>query len=366
MKMKIVFDVTDADTIAASDSIGAFLRSSDGTLLTHSTIGGKEALDVSIADSSIEVTATDLDIRDLDFATDSVDVSGSSVTVSATDLDIRDLDAAQDSVSALLSDGAGNALTSTAGALDINIASGSITVTEEDVYAEDSAHTSGDLGGFILAVRQDTLASSTSDDGDYAAFKQNAKGELYVKDADVLAQLVSGVTVSATDLDIRDLAFATDSVDVSGSSVTVSATDLDIRDLAFATDSVDVSGSSVTVSSTDLDIRDLAFATDSVDVSGSSVEVNDAALADTAIAAAASSVTTTSAALIASALSDRKYVMMTNTGNRTVFVGPSGVSVSSGFPLHPGSLLEMRAGAAVVLHAVSDAGTQNVRTLQLS
>jgi hypothetical protein len=84
----------------------------------------------------------------------------------------------------------------------------------------------------------------------------------------------SSVTVSATDLDIRDLAFATDSVDVSGSSVTVSATDLDIRDLAFATDSVDVSGSSVTVSATDLDIRDLAFATDSVDVSGSSVTVS--------------------------------------------------------------------------------------------
>lgn len=79
--------------------------------------------------------------------------------------------------------------------------------------------------------------------------------------------------VSATDLDIRNLVFATDKVDVSGSSVTVTATDLDIRDLDFATDSVDVSGSSVTVSATDLDIRDLVFATDKVDVSGSSVTV---------------------------------------------------------------------------------------------
>lgn len=89
----------------------------------------------------------------------------------------------------------------------------------------------------------------------------------------------SSVTVSATDLDIRDLAFASDKVDASGSDVTVSntvnvaATDLDIRDLAFATDKVDVSGSSVTVSATDLDVRDLAFATDKVDVSGSSVTV---------------------------------------------------------------------------------------------
>lgn len=67
--------------------------------------------------------------------------------------------------------------------------------------------------------------------------------------------------ILATDLDIRDLVFATDKVDVSGSEVsldaatlaaleniTVSATDLDIRDLAFATDKVDVTGSEVSLS----------------------------------------------------------------------------------------------------------------------
>jgi uncharacterized lipoprotein YehR (DUF1307 family) len=113
------------------------------------------------------------------------------------------------------------------------------------------------------------------------------------------------VNATATDLDIRDLVFATDKVDVSGSEVsldattlaaleniTVSATDLDIRDLAFATDKVDVSGSEVsldattlaaleniTVSATDLDIRDLAFATDKVDVSGSEVSLDSTTLA---------------------------------------------------------------------------------------
>lgn len=99
----------------------------------------------------------------------------------------------------------------------------------------------------------------------------------------------NSITVDATNLDIRDLVFATDKVDVTGSDITatVSATDLDIRDLAFATDKVDVSGSevsldaatlaaleNVTVSATDLDIRDLAFATDKVDVSGSAVTVS--------------------------------------------------------------------------------------------
>jgi hypothetical protein len=367
VKHKIVFDVTDADTIAASDSIGAYVRASDGTLITATGT----ALDVNIDNASIAVTATDLDIRNLVFATDKVDVSGSEVsldattlaaleniTVSATDLDIRNLVAATDSVQSNLADGAGNLLTSTAGALDINIASGSITVTEEDVYAEDAAHTSGDKGGFVLAVRQDTLASSTSADGDYAAFKQNQKGELYVKDADVLAQLTSGVVVTATDLDVRNLVFATDKVDVSGSEVsldsatlaaleniTVSATDLDIRDLAFATDSVDVSGSSVTVSGT--------------------VSTNDAALADTAVLASNKTVTTSSASLTL-ALASRKYLSVYNNGNKMVYVGQSGVSTTNGFPLPPGSILDMRLGAAVALHAVSQAGSQDVRALELS
>lgn len=83
--------------------------------------------------------------------------------------------------------------------------------------------------------------------------------------------IVSGaVIVSATNLDIRDLVFASDKVDVSGSAVTavVTATDLDIRDLAFASDKVDVSGSAVTavVTATDLDIRNLSHTQDSVKI----------------------------------------------------------------------------------------------------
>lgn len=94
--------------------------------------------------------------------------------------------------------------------------------------------------------------------------------------------------VTATNLDIRDLTFANDKVDASGSSVsitgsvtvtdgggslTVDANNLDIRDLAFATDKVDVTGSSVgitgsvTVTATDLDIRNLAASQDNVAIS---------------------------------------------------------------------------------------------------
>jgi hypothetical protein len=92
----------------------------------------------------------------------------------------------------------------------------------------------------------------------------NPDGSINITDNGGTITVDGTVTVTATNLDIRDLAFATDKVDVSGSSVTVSATNLDIRDLTFAADKVDVSGSSVTVSATNLDIRDLTSVTDSV------------------------------------------------------------------------------------------------------
>lgn len=46
--------------------------------------------------------------------------------------------------------------------------------------AEDAGHTTGDVGVMALAVRQDTLASSTSATGDYAALKVDSLGALYV------------------------------------------------------------------------------------------------------------------------------------------------------------------------------------------
>lgn len=73
--------------------------------------------------------------------------------------------------------------------------------------------------------------------------------------------------VAATDLDIRNLDKTVDSVSAEiTNTVTVQATDLDVRPLTFATDSVDVSGSSVTVSATDLDVRDLTHVSDSIKI----------------------------------------------------------------------------------------------------
>lgn len=217
---RLIFDVTDADSRAASANVGAHLRAGvDGELL-DSTSG---ALHVNVQNASIAVTSTDLDIRDLAFATDSVDVSGSSVsisgtvavtqstspwvvsgtdidirdlafatdsvdvsgssvsiygsvTVTATDLDIRDLAAATDSVSAWMKDGSGTSITSTGGALDVNIASGTLSVNDAALAntaganAAISVSTSGALVASPLSARKYLYAYNNGNKPVYLGF----------------------------------------------------------------------------------------------------------------------------------------------------------------------------------------------------
>lgn len=295
MKDKLIFDVTDANTIADSDSVGAFVRSSDGTLITHSTVGGKEALDVSIAD-------------------------GVNVEVDLSHID--------DSVR--LGDGTNFFTSTTEGAdigLDVNIINPSLVVT-------------------------------------------------------------------ATDLDIRDLAFATDKVDVTGSEVSLDAATLAALETITVLQGTDPwiigdGGNSITVDAVDLDIRDLSAAQDSVqsnlfDGAGTALtstlvgtdqalDVNvvaqaDAALADTAILASAAALTAANTAdpVVSSALANRKYLFVRNNDNRVMYVGQDGVTTANGFPVSPGSYIEMRAGASVVVDYVSEKTGHAIRTLELS
>ena len=53
-----------------------------------------------------------------------------------------------------------------------------------NVYAEDTAHTTGDNGNMILAVRSDAAGSLVDTDGDYSPLQVDANGRLRV-DAEV-------------------------------------------------------------------------------------------------------------------------------------------------------------------------------------
>jgi hypothetical protein len=85
--LKVNADGSVDANVVVSASGGDNIAISDGT----------NTLDIN-SDGSINVKATDLDIRNLTFASDKVDVSGSSVSVTASDLDIRNLSALQDNV----------------------------------------------------------------------------------------------------------------------------------------------------------------------------------------------------------------------------------------------------------------------------
>jgi len=252
-KDKLVFDATDG-----GDEVAAFVKASDGTLITHTLVSGKDGLDVYLINASLVVTATDLDIRDLAFATDKVDASGSevsldaatlaaleSITVSATDLDIRDLAFATDKVDVSGSEvsldaatlAALESITVVATDLDIRdltavsdsvkVGNGAGTFLSFDAdtganvhitnaadiqvalnceYAEDSVAANADIGAFVLSVRQDVLASSTSASGDYQSFKTDALGRLYTNDSNQsMAYSAISVTNTATDLVATDL-----------------------------------------------------------------------------------------------------------------------------------------------------------------
>lgn len=257
----------------------------------------------------------------------------------------------------------------------------------------------------------------------------NSSNELLVKDTDVLAKLNSGVVVTATALDIRALTHASDSIKIGDGSdflavngdgsinSVVTATDLDIRNLTFATDKVDASGStlgandgvdigdvtinnangasavniqdggnSITVDALDLDIRNLLHTQDSIRLGdgtsfitstleggkqaldvyvANTIDVDDG-LANTEISAAAETVDNTQSEIMATPLASRKYAFLYNNGNREMFIGQTGVQVTTGFPLPPGSMLELRIGDAVDIFAIADAAGQDLRTMQLS
>ena len=130
----------------------------------------------------------------------------------------------------------GTVITATGTSMDVNVTASALptgAATETTLasilsevqalsFAEDAAHASGDMGIQPLLVRQDTLAVSTSADGDYGSFKSNNKGELYVIDSDANASLSSILS------EIQGLSHAEDAAHVSG--------DLGIMGLAVRND----------------------------------------------------------------------------------------------------------------------------------
>lgn len=299
-KDKLILDTT---ALSDSDNVGAYLRSSDGTLITHTTVAGKEALDVNLvggADSGI-------------FAEDSAHVSadkGQFILAVRRDADTSMVDADGDYAPLQVDE---NGRLKVVADLEVNISM---------EKAEDSAHASGDIGSFTLGVRQDSLASSVDADGDYAALKVNSRGALW------------SVPVGTV---------ADDAVD--------SENPVKIGTRALAGPLSAVASGDRADAISDLYRRLYVNTSANIALSASAVTIDD----------------TVGGTLVAAAIGGRRTILVSNRGNKPIYLGATGVTAAAGFVLMAGATISIDLGPNVDLYAIADAG-QSVpcRVLQLA
>lgn len=337
-KDTLVFDTTSASTIADSDQVGAFLFGAGGNLVTSTTVGSDEALDVNI--------------------------------VQATGLGI---------------------------------------------YAEDSAASSGEDGQSILAVRQDSLASSTSADGDYGWFKQNAKGELYIKatDSDALLATIdadtgniagdtSTIAGDTTSIDsiLTALSKAEDAAHGSGDQgIQFLAVRNDVEGSLVDTDGdyaplqVDSSGRLRVIG--DLDV--VGNVADDAADSGNPLKVGSRGVSGalTALSAtndradllsdlyrrvwmnnspniasklSAPAITTSAVEIASTPQAGRTRILVQNLSNLDLFVGPDNtVTVATGIRIGKGATMELPYGPDLNLWGIGDTGfVADVRVLEVA
>jgi hypothetical protein len=145
-------------------------------------------------------------------------------------------------------------------------------------------------------------------------------------------------------------------VSLTNTSITVTASDLDIR--ALTADDV------VTVQLQDGDGTPLTSTDGTLDVNITN-EITTTEASNTAIKSTQKTVSTTGA-LLASQLAARDRLFVQNLGNKHVYVGESGITAGVGLQLSPGMIFEFTMGPSLSLHAVSEAGTQDIRLMEMS
>lgn len=296
-KDRLIFDPSDSGD---SDNMGAYLRAgSDGDLLSSTLIGGKEALDVNVvggADSGI-------------FPEDSAHASGDNGQfVLAVRADAEGSLVGADGDYAPLQVDASGRLRVVADLDTTNLAE----------KAEDSAHSSADIGDYVLAVRQDTLASSTSADGDYASFKVNSRGGLWAVPVGTVAD---------------DAADSENPVKVGGRAISgalAAIANNDRSDLA-------------------MDLYRRVWVNDSPNI----------AFASTAVTVGATEV-----ALPTAALAGRREIFVQNLSSNDIYVGPTGVTTSSGLRVAKGATLTMKAGQNIALYGIAAGAGNEVRVFE--
>jgi len=228
-----------------------------------------------------------------------------------------------DNIASYLVDAAGTLLTSQAGKLDV------YPVT---TFAEDIAHTTGDLGGFMLAVRNDAGTSLVSADGDYSGLSVDSTGKLW-----------TAASLPST----QDFTLAEDSAAVSGQILAMIGA---VRS--------DTAG---TLVSADGDAA--WFQQNAV---GELRVINKS---ETAILQQVITVGTTAVALPTAALANRKSLMVQMLSGGQLYVGSATVTSSGatrGVQLGKGGFVNFDVGPSVAVYGIADAAGKDVAVLEMS
>ena len=239
-KNKLVFNTSSPNE---ADNTGAYIRASDGTLISQTTTDEiKQRLDVN--------TGTEYRINDV---------------LSATARGHLVLGQTAGGVAKPL-------LVNSAGELEIDV-----SVTTGSDKAEDAVAVSGDIGAYVLSVRSDTLANSTSANGDYQSFKTNSVGALWVTESASSPSTYDAWKVSVTP------------------------------------------------------------------------------------------VSTVAVQLVGVSLTNRKKLLIQNTGNKSVFIKEDNtVATASGIEIAPGAVFEMELSAGVSVYAISSGTGTEVRIAEMA
>lgn len=290
----------DTGTLADGDSIASYLTDAAGALITSTLIGATQRLDANTIsehrDGAVYVAGVDY-LSSMG----AVDESGNWQPVNIN----------------------------AAGELLVNAA---VTFTAE--HNEDDPALDGFSGIATLLVRQDTLATSTSADGDFGAFKSNSLGELYVFDT------TTHTTLSSILSEIQSVTYPEDSAHVSG--------DPGIFALGVRRDTT------ATTTSASGDYSEIQ--------TWSNGELKVVDIANSSILQQQVSVTNVATALPTSALANRKSLMIQNTGANKLYIGAATVTsagATTGIELPANSFMEIEVGPAVTVYAIKVGATGN-------
>ena len=376
----------EVSNLAEGDSIASYLTDAAGNLLTSTLVSGKQSLDVNVTQSALptgaatETTSAAIlaELESITFAEDTAHASG--------DKGVMGLAVRNDADTSLVSADGDYAPLQVDSLGRLKVVS-DLDVDFDFVYAEDSVHASGDLGSFSLAVRRDVRSSGVSADGDYGSFNVNAVGELWVKDADALAQLVLANSsldaieasaaaiesdVDAIRIELLDQGVTLDSI--LADTATIDSQTLNISNvitaLSKAEDAVHASG--------DQGIQALAVRKDS---SGSNAangdytsiqtwsegSVKTVDVANSTILQQGVTVANSATALASSPIASRRNIMVQNQSDKTIYVGSATVTSSGatrGIQVPKGGFIEIDLGPAVVLYGITATGTADVGILE--